>query len=109
VSAASLLAGEYSTGGCHAHPASVLLRRGGGGVDGRPSCESTRRAPRRERPGVIGVVDELGMVIQESCPCVDGVKGASCVPIKSVVPVKSADVYTVNYPRESGALADRCS
>ncbi len=106
MSSASLLAGEYSTGGCHAHPALVLLRRGGGGVDGRPSRESMRRAPRRERPGVIGVVDELGMVIPESCPRVDGVKGTSCVLIKLVVPVKSADVYTVDYPWESGALAD---
>ncbi len=75
-------------------------------MDGHPSRESMRRAPRRERSGIIGVVDELGMVVQESCPRVDGVEGASCVPIKSVVPVKSADVYTVDYPRESGALAD---
>ncbi len=98
----SLLAGASSTGGCRARPASVLLR----GVDGRPSCESARRAPRRGRPGIIGVVGELGVFVQESRPLVDGVKGTTCTLIEAEVPVESADVYAVDYPRESGALAD---
>jgi hypothetical protein len=98
----SLLAGASSTGGCRARPASVLLR----GVDGRPSRKSARRAPRRGHPGIIGVVGELGVFVQESRPLVDGVEGATCTPSEAEVLVESADVYAVNYPRESGALAD---
>ncbi len=98
----SLLAGVSSTGGCRARPASVLLR----GVDGRPSHESARRAPRRGRPGIIRVVGELRVFIQELRPLVDGVEGATCTLIEAEVPVEYADVYAVDYSRESGALAD---
>ncbi len=46
------------------------------------------------------------MFVQESRPLVDGVEGATCTPIEVEVPVESTDVYAVDYPRESGALAD---
>jgi hypothetical protein len=51
-------------------------------------------------------VVELGMVVQVSCPSVDGHKGASDGPIHAIFGVKSADVNSVNDPREAGALAE---
>jgi hypothetical protein len=47
------------------------------------------------------------MVVQVSCPSIDGHKGASDGPIQAIFGVKSADVKLVDNPREAGALAKR--
>ncbi len=53
------------------------------------------------------VVVDVGMVVKVPRSAVDLVEGAPNVPIFAVVAVKSADVESVDDPREAGALADR--
>ncbi len=57
--------------------------------------------------GVIGVVVNIGMVVQVPRFAVDLVEAAPNVPIFAIVAVESADVESVDDPREAGALADR--
>ncbi len=52
------------------------------------------------------VVFSLKVIVHIPRSRVDGVEGASCRPIKSIVPIDTEDVQPVNNPRESGALAD---
>jgi hypothetical protein len=52
------------------------------------------------------VILELGMVIQVMHPHVDGLEGASDGPFFAIVAVKSANVESVDDPREAGALAE---
>ena len=53
------------------------------------------------RPGVIGVVGELGVFVEVPCPLVDRVESATGISIEPVVPVQAAQVYAVDYPREA--------
>ena len=79
----------------------------GGGVGGRPSRESWRRARWRLRfLDVIWVVFSLEVIVHIPRLRVDGIEGALCRPIKSIVPIETADVQPVDNPPESGALAD---
>ncbi len=57
--------------------------------------------------GVIVVVINVGMVVEVPRSAVDLVEGAPNVPIFAIVAVKSADVESVDDPREAGALANR--
>jgi hypothetical protein len=52
------------------------------------------------------VVVKLGMLVEVLRPCVDVVKGTADVPICVIAAVESADIESVNDPREAGALAD---
>ncbi len=61
---------------------------------------------RVRRPGVMGVILELGMVVQVMHPRVDGLKGPSDGPILAIVVFKSTNVESVDDPREAGALAE---
>ena len=81
-----------------------MVERGDGG---RPSQESWRW-PRYWgwRPGVIGVVVELGMLVKVSRLHIDVVKGAADVPICGIATVKSTDIEVVDDPREAGAFAN---
>ncbi len=56
--------------------------------------------------GIIGVIVELKMLVEVSCPHVDVVKGAADVPIHAIIAVESADIEVVDNPREVGALAE---
>jgi hypothetical protein len=57
--------------------------------------------------GVIVVVVDVRMVIKVPRSAVDLVEGAPNVPIFAVVAVESADVESVDNPREASALANR--
>jgi hypothetical protein len=57
--------------------------------------------------GIIGVVVDIGMVVEVPRSAVDLVEGAPNVPIFTIVVVESADVESVDDPREAGALANR--
>jgi hypothetical protein len=54
----------------------------------------------------MGVILELGMVVQVTRPCVDGLEGVSDGSILAIVAVKSANLESVNNPQEAGALAE---
>jgi hypothetical protein len=54
----------------------------------------------------MGVILELKMGVQVTRPRVDGLEGASDGPILAIVVVKSANVESVDDPREAGALAE---
>ncbi len=76
-------------------------------MGGRPSRESWRRARWQLRfLDVIWVVFSLKVIVHIPRLRVDGVEGGSCCPIKSIVPIETADVQPVDNPWESGALAD---
>jgi hypothetical protein len=53
----------------------------------------------------MGVILKLGMVVQVTRPCVDGLEGASDGPILAIFAVKSTNIELVDNPREAGALA----
>jgi hypothetical protein len=54
----------------------------------------------------MGVILGLGMAIQVTRPRVDGLEGATDGQILTIVAVKSANVESVDDPREVGALAE---
>ena len=83
-----------------------IARRGRGGEDGRPSRESSQRAPRRGRPGVIKNVGNLGIGVKVPRPSVNPVEGAADGLIFTRVAVKAPNVEAINDPREAGALAE---
>jgi hypothetical protein len=56
---------------------------------------------------VIGMVLDVGMVVEPQSSPVDIVEGAADLPIFAIIAVKSADVKPVDDPREAGALAKR--
>jgi hypothetical protein len=58
------------------------------------------------RPGIMGVILELGMVVQVMRPRVDGLEGASDGPILAIVTVKSSNVESVDNPWEAGEFAE---
>ena len=55
---------------------------------------------------VIGMFDDVGVVVKVPCPSVDRVKCALDPPIILIVAVEDADVKPVDYLREAGALAE---
>ncbi len=91
-------------GGCRALV--PIPKRGGGGVDGRPSQESRQRALRRGRPGVIDIVDDLRIGVKVPRLGVNRVKGAADGLIVAKVAVEAPNVEAINDPREAGALAE---